>query len=401
MGILQFSLIALALFYILITIYAMIRLYKILSRKNIIKISIAFYSGMVIASVSRAVTLYLININMITPEQQDEIGKTALNIFIYLMIVIPDMLNVCVYLFLAWYFYAHFILSHINLANDLSLFLKNDTPTIKNKTYVLLYTVLPTYVLVFSIICILSFTTAINNDTLYKTNAYFNAITPVLLLAYYIFLLIKFSGRPYINDKLKFQNRKIFLIVIVWSLARIVTGILGLASGGFFRSIIIDFNINSENVAYSVKILVYFIISEFIPDLFALDYSLMMTYLKQDEVIDDNTSSESIDLKENDNGMKTISSNSPDSHNNNIAINIGGGSTSQNINKRKKTLTDIMIKFSDINFLETIYHKKNGLGTIYKAMYLNKEVMCRVIKFDRLSRYDLEGISKDMEEIMY
>jgi hypothetical protein len=68
--------------------------------------------------------------------------------------------------------------------------------------------------------------------------------------------------------------------------------------------------------------------------------------------------------------------------------------------KNKKTLGDIIIKkSSEIQLLEQIHHRKNGLGLIFKSSYNNKEVSCRVIKFDRLSRYDLEGLSKDMEEI--
>ena len=68
--------------------------------------------------------------------------------------------------------------------------------------------------------------------------------------------------------------------------------------------------------------------------------------------------------------------------------------------KTKKTLGDIIIKKStEIQLQEQIHHRKNGLGLIFKSSYNNKEVSCRVIKFDRLSRYYLEGLSKDMEEI--
>jgi serine/threonine protein kinase len=58
-----------------------------------------------------------------------------------------------------------------------------------------------------------------------------------------------------------------------------------------------------------------------------------------------------------------------------------------------------MIKKSDLNLLEILHNKKNGLGMIHKSIYLNNEVACRVITFDRLSRYDLEGLQKDIEEL--
>ena len=47
-------------------------------------------------------------------------------------------------------------------------------------------------------------------------------ITPVLFIAYYIFLLVKFSGRPYINENLRQQVSRILRVVFVWSIARLV-----------------------------------------------------------------------------------------------------------------------------------------------------------------------------------
>ena len=44
---------------------------------------------------------------------------------------IPDLLNICVYLLLVWYFFANFIYSHINLANDMNLFMRDDGGNIK------------------------------------------------------------------------------------------------------------------------------------------------------------------------------------------------------------------------------------------------------------------------------
>lgn len=220
MGILQFALISLSIFYLVISFYSMIRLIRVCKSKTSIKVSIAFYTGMLLSSILRAITFYIIGINTL-PSKNDP-NYQSLTIFIYMMIVIPDMCNVCVYLFLIWYFFAYFILSHINLANDVSLFSKIDEPTISSKTYILLYTIIPLYFVVFVIINILTYTNDINNQALYSINSYFNLFTPVLFLGYYIFLLIKFSGRPYYNENLKSQSRRILLIVIIWSFARMV-----------------------------------------------------------------------------------------------------------------------------------------------------------------------------------
>jgi hypothetical protein len=60
------------------------------------------------------------------------------------------------------------------------------------------------------------------NDAFFKINSYFNMLTPVLFIAYYIFLLVKFSGRPYINENFKHQVSRILRVVFVWSIARLV-----------------------------------------------------------------------------------------------------------------------------------------------------------------------------------
>lgn len=216
MEILQIILILLSIIYIMITIGSLHRLCKVSTSQSAIKISISFYSGMLIASTARAITLFLISINILKDEEN------FLRLFYYLIIVIPDMLNVCVYLFLVWYFFANFILSHINLANDLRLFMKNDSPVIQGKTYTLLYIMIPAYAISFGLFSIFALFQVINEDTLFLINSYFNLITPFFFVGYYIFLLIKFSGRPYINENMKMQIRRILIIVIIWSLARLV-----------------------------------------------------------------------------------------------------------------------------------------------------------------------------------
>jgi hypothetical protein len=121
MEILPFSLIALSIFYAIVAIVAVLRFFKVLRSKSAIKISTAFYITMFIAAVARAVSLVLIAINM-EPDQEKE---SYFLIFIYLMIIVPDMTNVCLYVFLVWYYYANFMLSHVNIANDLSIFMQN------------------------------------------------------------------------------------------------------------------------------------------------------------------------------------------------------------------------------------------------------------------------------------
>jgi hypothetical protein len=121
MGFLAFALVALGIFYLVISLISIFRFFQVWKSKSAIKLSMSFYTGMFISSIGRGITLYLISLKLV-PEYIDK--SKAVSVFIYLMIIIPDMLCVCVFIFLVWYFYANFILSHINIANDLNLFFK-------------------------------------------------------------------------------------------------------------------------------------------------------------------------------------------------------------------------------------------------------------------------------------
>lgn len=52
---------------------------------------------------------------------------------------------------------------------------------------------------------------------------------------------------------------------------------------------------------YSVEIIIYFIISEYIPNFFALDYSFMMTYIKNKKNIAYISDEKEIDMTRDDN----------------------------------------------------------------------------------------------------
>ncbi len=74
-------------------------------------------------------------------------------------------------------------------------------------------------------------------------------------------------------------------------------------------------------------------------------------------------------------------------------------SKSRNSILRKKE--DVLINKNKLKVSEEIISsRKNGLGKIYKGFFKDCEIADRVIVFDRLSRYDLEGLSKDIDDIV-
>jgi hypothetical protein len=226
MGFLAFALVALGIFYVVIALISIFRFFQVWKSNSAIKLSLFFYLGLFITSVGRGITLYLISVNIV-PSSFD-IDRLS-SIFIYLMIIIPDMLCVCVFIFLVWYFYANFIQSHVNVANDLNLFSQEgknifylDKPMINSKTYKMLYVIIPLYVIGYITVCIFTLYRIIDEDSLYIINSIINISTPFLSIFYYAFLLVRFSGRPYINESLKVQVSNILRVVIVWCIARLV-----------------------------------------------------------------------------------------------------------------------------------------------------------------------------------
>ena len=67
-----------------------------------------------------------------------------------------------------------------------------------------------------------------------------------------------------------------------------MTGILGIViNTSFFNSLIDDYEEYSKNFIYSMILVVYFLVGEYLPDLFALDYSFMMTLIVKDRSVKD------------------------------------------------------------------------------------------------------------------
>ncbi len=117
MEILQFSLISCGIFYAIICIFSLLRFFRVYNSINkVTNVSLFFYLSMVIAALARGISLTLISMHL------EE--KENLELFVNLMIIFPDMLNICVYIILLWYYLATFMIAHVNLANDLKLFLK-------------------------------------------------------------------------------------------------------------------------------------------------------------------------------------------------------------------------------------------------------------------------------------
>lgn len=157
-----------------------------------------------------------------------------------------------------------------------------DSPLIQRKTYLILYIVVLLYIALSIVISILTFSDILPQRTFFIINSILNLVMPVGAASYHIYLLVKYSGRPYQNEYLRNQSNRIFWVLFVWGLTRLLTGIIGLVDGHSFIISIRETKIKDDKVELfdCLAITIYLLVTEFLPILFALDYTFMTTYIR-------------------------------------------------------------------------------------------------------------------------
>ena len=369
------SLLMIYFFFSFISLYSF---FRTISSKSFYSICIPYYIGLTLCGITRGgVCLYC------------NIYKNKKSNFFYFLLSAPDLLIMCVYLILIWHFLNKYIINHINLANDKNIF-KEDVPEIINKINYVLYFLLPIYLIGFFIISFLQLKKIINNKVYYIIISSVSIFSPFNLIFFYCFLSCKFSGRPYKDNKSKKELNYILFICLYWSTSRIIIGITILIIIQFF----LDKFKNLENLDFNIciGILVYFIIIEIVPFYFSINFDFSKTFSK-DELFESLLYGN--ETREEEKIIDASLSKRISSHINDIENNNNNKLTNQ-----KNSIINYLISFKDISLLNEIYYRKNGLGKIYKGIYKSEEIICRVVKFDRLSRYELETITKDYEHII-
>lgn len=358
----------LAIFYSAFSVLAIFRLVKILREKNILSISIFFYLSLSISTITRGVSLFFLSYGY-------ELGEMK-----YLLLVIPDMIYLCAFLVLIWHFLMSYSSSHIQLANDGGVFEGSDEPAINKKIQYVLSFAMPIYIISFIILVVLNYTNEIEKNKLFYINAGFNLGTPVLYVSFLMVLKFKFSGRPYKSKEATLETRDLFIVTSIWSAAKIIVGALEifLIASGNLEKFIDNYGKETGQFLFPVLSVLFYIITEFIPDYLVLDYSMMKTFIKQN---------------------RNTSINEP--------LNTSESNNLFNVSKEKigvpYLVTDInnfIIPFKAFSLTQQIYSRKKGLGIITKGTFKEQDIACREITFERISRYDQERIYEDIESII-
>ena len=286
------------------------------------------------------------------------------------------------------------------MANDRNIF-NNEIPNITKKTIIMLIIVFPIFLVVFGLMSLFALFSIIAQWTLIKMISIFNIASPSILIIYYVFLNVKFSGHPYRDEHSRKNTSIIVRICILWSTTRIISGIIYLALKlKDLRSLIYDELLQGGNDGKTVNIIlifVFFIILEVFPIYLSLEHNLAKTFIKDDQ----EQNNESL-IQNNNDINEDIIRISVD--NSNISLKneqqLKKGNTIKN-NYVKKDIKDYLVKEEDIEINEKIFERKNGLGIINKGKYKDENVIIRIIQFDRLSRYNIEDIIGDFENLIH
>ncbi len=364
---------SLSIIYFLLTFASIYIFIRTISSKSFYKICIPYYIGMILGTLIRGGECIAIE------HFQNDKSK-----FFYFIIGSPNMFFMCVYLILVWHFLSKYIINHINLANDRNIF-KEDVPEIKQKINYVLYGLLPIYFITFIIISFLEFKGVIIEKVFFIIVSSFEIFTPFILVFFYFFLSCKFSGRPFKDHTSKKEMKYIIFICIYWSISRLISGITMLIILQYYLKYFED--LKNLDFGICVGILVFYIIIEIIPFYFSIGFELSKTFIK--------INNSEILIDENEEGVIDKIIDGSVSQNNEIESN--KTNIMKNNQNQKRVIKNLLIPFKDITLLNEIFSRKNGLGKIYKGTYKGEEIACRVVDFQRLSRYELEAITKDFE----
>ena len=392
--IINLALMILSLFYFFFAILSLILMIKLIrSKERLYNISYFFYSGLFLTTIFRTTNLIIICF------KKDDVQNS--NFLFNILVLLPDMLLTCFFFILVWHALIHFIVSHINVANDtnLSLNLNDDDPKIKKKIYYVLYVIMPFYLIGFSILYIFNYYDIIKLSTFMMILAIVNIVSPFLILFInYFFFIFKFSGRPYKDENSKNETKYIIYITIGFGVARIVSGGVELFLKFFLKDIKEIKKLNND--LWKIFLLVaYYFFTELLPTYFITGNDFYKTFLyKKNEIInnikneEENSITNNISNNNISNSLIKNSEKNFEDNNNNI------------IQNEKKTnnnkLINFIIKFKEIEIKEELYYRKNGLGKLFKGKYNNNDVVLRILNFDRLNRYEIEEIQKDIQIII-
>lgn len=393
MSYIMITLICLAIFYSVLLFASALQFFRLFSTLIKRKSALAFYIVLMVAVLSRAIIFLTFILKTLNKDSDQTIT--------YFLIVLPDLIYCCVYLMNVWTYCGNFILAHVSLAKDVNFFEDKQDRSLESQTNIIMYIILSVYTTLFITLSMITVFSAMSKTVLPLVNSVFDLLFPLIAIIYYVYLLFKYSGSPYVNEHARLQSRKMLITVGIWTLSRIVSGILCLTKSSFYiESATIElYDISKSTLLTSIILIAYCTVTEFLPTIISLNSEIINQYIES-----------SMDHKEELIKSKTVEGIIIDNEEtrsrrfdiNRVTFDSNDPISSNQINENSIVIMqDFVVKYRDFSIVSTLAQKtKHSLGPLLLGLIGGNEIVVRLIEFTRLSRYNLENFSQDIDEIM-
>lgn len=364
--------VCLAVVYAVTSAFIFFRLFKIPKFSKDWKSTQAFYISLLIHSMIRASCFIAIFAS------GGGIGKSGE----FLLISIPDSIYIVTYVLLFWQFLSIFYHSFINIT---ATFLANVSKRPRqSKISMMMLLIIIIWIGLQFVLYLSTVLNTIKNKDIFKETAIISIALGVFVLATMTFLNIKYSGVPSSSDNWNKKRRRVGWTILLWSVTRIIKGSLELVmvyqtlDEGNDEIVLDDYEPNGY------IFIITCIIGEIICIFVVLDYAFIMIF----EL--DNSSSAEVRSESN---SSAVSLQQP------FIDGPKKPNTQYGANRFTLLIATANIPESEVEIIDKLPSRKNGLGDIYKAKFREHTVFYRKIVFNRVSAFVVEEFTQEIDEL--
>jgi len=349
----------LGLLYLVSCGFALVRTVTLLRNQMTWKLTRLFYTWILLQTLLRTVTFAV---------AMFELKETSVD---YLILNVPDSLFISAYLILFWQLITVCMISHVSSTRTL---LKNINTKrlaliariiiIANVLWLILETAL--YGLV---------TCGLLNPNIKEFEmAGMNMLLPLCVLFTCCYLQFRYSGVPFrsrpLRDLMKINTK----IVLIWSLLRIINGVMGLVAVFSLDTNMVDGMVDmssNEHIFAAIVFIIVLLLSEVLCFFFVLDSAFFSKFQFTADMspFNPNTSVPALTLNVSQHPLLDIPA-SP------------------------------FINSANLQELDPIASRKHGLGQILRAKLNGEVVAVRRIDFPRMNNYVFEEVLDEVERLI-
>lgn len=290
------------------------------------------------------------------------------NRWITLMRSAPETLFFINYLLLAYQTLNIFYHSHMENSIHISLLIHFTRPKFsKARKMIALFIVV--WLGFMGFMYLLYITDVVTNseiDTLFTIT---NLISGTFVLVFLMYLYTKYAETPFKTDVDRHNLQVASKVLLIWTLGRYFEGFLGLMNLKSASLLSYLSNPQSSTFGGASLFICQNIVSEIICFIIVMDYRFINIFVSQEVA--------------NRGKEESLLANAEKSNNQEINIDF----------------PEVFIENSQVSFQGLLAKRKEGLGELFKGNFKGQEVVCRKIKFSRVSGYAIEDIKKELEEL--